>query len=926
MKNAPLILVDGSSYLFRAYHALPPLTNSKGKPTGAIYGVINMLRRLLNEYQPTDVGIIFDPKGGSFRHQLYPDYKANRKKMPEELSEQIEPLFEIIRAMGLPLLIIENVEADDVIGTLSQRATQQKREVIISTGDKDMAQLVNTHVTLINTMNDTKLDIVGVKEKFGVMPEQMIDYLTLMGDTSDNVPGVMGVGPKTAAKWLNEYGSLENMIQHADKISGKVGENFRAFIPQIPLTRILLTIKHDVDLMQQPEDLKLLPQNIEKLKYFFEEYEFKSWLKELQQFSVETENTLQNKRFSGNEFKQPAQGENVVILPMEITPSRKDIPYTVILHEDMLDQLIHHIQTEQFFSFDTETTSLAYMDAHLVGMSFSFTGGKNYYLPVGHTYLGAPEQLDKKRVLEKLKPFFENKHIEKIGQNIKYDKEILANESIDLQGIKFDTMIESYVLNSIGSRHNLDSLALKYLNHQNISYEDVTGKGAKKITFDQVDIEKAAPYATEDSHIVLKLHDYFFPKLIEHSNLLNVFEKIEMPLIDVLVNMERNGVLIDIALLAKQSEELAKKIKEKEDLSYQLAGCLFNLSSPKQLQEILFEKLKLPQLRKTPGGQPSTAEDVLQDLALDYPLPKIILEYRSLSKLKSTYTDSLPLQISPNTGRIHTSFHQAITSTGRLSSSDPNLQNIPIKTEEGRRIRQAFIAPPHYKIIAADYSQIELRIMAHLSHDPGLLQAFNQQQDVHSSTAAQVFGVNLDAVTQEQRRKAKAINFGLIYGMSAFGLAKQIGVDRQTAQYYMDEYFKKYPGVKTYMEETRRLAHHQGFVETISGRRLYLPDINSRTIMLQKAAERTAINAPMQGTAADIIKMAMIRIDRWLASLPIKVKMILQVHDELVFEAPEEHTEILISDIKYHMENVVKLDVPLIADIGIGHNWDEAHS
>jgi DNA polymerase I len=895
MENSPLVLVDGSSYLFRAYHAMPPLTNEAGHPTGAIYGVINMMRRLLADYPSSHIAVIFDTKGGSFRNELYAEYKANRTEMPEELEQQIAPLFEIIKAMGFPLIAVKGVEADDVIGTLTTQATQQKMEVVVSTGDKDMAQLVNDHVTLVNTMTNTKMDSKGVVAKFGVTPERIIDYLTLIGDTSDNIPGVPKVGPKTAVKWLEKHGSLDGIVKHADDITGKVGENLRAFLPQLPLSKQLVTIKCDVELDQPINDLSLQSPDKETLIKYFKEFEFRTWLK-----------------------------EQLDDAPAETKPKKSNADI-LIADKKQFEALLKKLESKKLFAFDTETTSLNYMNAEIVGLSFATDENDAVYIPVAHDYPGAPEQLDRDYVLTTLKPLLEDTALKKIGQNLKYDKEVLANYDIALNGIEFDTMLESYVYNSTASRHDMNSLALKYLTHKCISYEEVAGKGAKQICFSEVDINTAAEYAAEDAEVTLKLHKYFWPKLEKDAPLKKVFESIEVPLINVLSKIERLGVLIDKDALGKQSIELATRIKELEEEAYETAGKIFNMGSPKQLREILFEELGIPVIKKTPTGQPSTAEEVMRDLALDYPLPKLILEYRSLSKLKSTYVDALPQQINQKTGRVHTSFHQAVASTGRLSSSNPNLQNIPIRAEEGRRIRQAFIAPKGYKMVAADYSQVELRIMAHLSGDKGLLDAFAHGADIHSSTASQVFGVPLENVDKEFRRRAKAINFGLIYGMSSFGLAKQLQVDRNTAQEYIDEYFRQYPGVKAYMENTRKQARQEGYVETVFGRRLYLPNINARNMMQQKAAERIAINAPMQGTAADIIKLAMINIDKALSASDMDAKMILQVHDELIFEVAEKNCEALVKLVKELMQSAAKLTVPLIVDVGTGHNWDEAH-
>jgi len=894
IKQPPLILIDGSSYLYRAFHALPALTNSNGQPTGAIYGVINMIRRLIKDYAPTHIAVVFDAKGKTFRHELYADYKAHRPPMPDELQTQIKPLHDIIKAMGLPLLIIEGVEADDVIGTLAHQATQSKVEALISTGDKDMAQLVNEHISLINTMNDSLLDPEKVKEKFGVPPKLIIDYLALIGDTSDNIPGVPKVGPKTAAKWLNEYGSLDNLVKHADEIKGKIGDNLRSHLDQLPLSKELATIKCNLDLKLSLDELTPQSENNETLAELFKTFEFRSWLSEL----LSNENS---------------------------TKQKTECQYEIIFTEEALQSWISKLQKTDHFCVDTETTSLNYMDAEIVGISFAIEPHQAAYIPLMHVYPDAPKQLDRNMVLTQLKPILENPKIKKIGQNLKYDKEIFLNHDINLQGIAFDTMLESYILDSTATRHDLDSLALKYLGHKTIHYEDVAGKGAKQIPFSEVPIEQAGPYAAEDADIALKLHHHLWPKIEENQKVTRVFCDIEMPLVTVLTHIERHGVLIDVQKLKEQSKQLEKRLLELEEQAFKIADVVFNLDSPKQLQEILYQKLKLPIIKKTPKGQPSTAEPILQELALDFPLPKLVLEYRSLSKLKSTYTDKLPNQVNKTTGRVHTSYHQAITATGRLSSSDPNLQNIPIRKEEGRRIRQAFIAPKGYKLLAADYSQIELRIMAHLSQDKGLLDAFAKGLDIHSATAAEIFGIDIHNVTSDQRRKAKAINFGLIYGMSAFGLAKQLQTERATAQAYIDAYFAQYPKVAKYMEKTREFAREHGYVETLLGRRLYIPEINASNMHRRNAAERAAINAPMQGTAADIIKHAMIAIDNWLQATDKNISMIMQVHDELVFEIEEKEITEATHHIEKLMSEAAKLAVPLVVDIGIGDNWDEAH-
>lgn len=889
----PFIVIDGSSYLFRAFHALPPLTNSKGQPTGAAYGVINMLKSLINEYQPEHIAVVFDPKGKTFRDELYPEYKANRPPMPNDLAVQIKPLHDVIKAMGLPLIIVDGVEADDVIGTLAKHATEHGLQTIISTGDKDMAQLVDEHVTLINTMSKTSMDAQGVAEKFGVGPELIIDYLALIGDTVDNVPGVPKVGPKTAVKWLTEYGNLDSIMARADEFGGKIGENLRNSLGSLPLSKQLVTIKCDVDLKFAPEDLCIKPADTKKLTELYKELEFKKWLSEL----LET-------------------GSN------EETPTENN--YETLLTQEQLDKWLKKLNTADVFAFDTETTSLNYIEAELVGMSFAVKPMEAAYLPLAHDYEGAPKQLNREEVLSQLKPLLEAPNKKKLGHNLKYDKHILANHGVDLKGIAFDTMLESATLNSSG-RNDLDTVALKYLGHNTFHFEDVAGKGKNQLTFDQVAIEAATPYAAEDADITLQLHQKFWPEIQENPKLNKVFSDIEMPLLPVITTIEHTGVLINADQLRKQSHELQIRITALEEKAYKEAGTSFNLSSPKQLQEILFEQLKLPVLQKTPTGQPSTAEGVLHELSQDYALPKIILEYRSLAKLKSTYTDKLPLQVNPKTGRVHTSYHQAGTATGRLSSTDPNLQNIPVRTEEGRRIRQAFIAPKGYKILAADYSQVELRIMAHLSGDKNLIAAFSNGFDIHAATAAEVFGLPLDKVSELHRRSAKAINFGLIYGMSAFGLAQQLEIDRKSAQEYVDLYFSRYPGVKAYMDNIRALAHKQGYVETIMGRRLYLPEINSKNKARQSAAERTAINAPMQGTAADLIKIAMINIHDWLSKENIDARMIMQVHDELVFEVAEAIVPDVSKRIEKEMDTAIKLSVPISVSIGIGNNWDEAH-
>jgi len=889
----PLILVDGSSYLYRAFHALPPLTNSKGQPTGAIYGVLNMLRRLLTDYQPELMAVVFDAKGKTFRDELFVEYKAHRPAMPSDLVSQIEPLHAIIKALGITVLVESGVEADDVIGTLAMQAKAQNIPCLISTGDKDMAQLVSETVTIINTMSNTVLDENGVREKLGVEVAQVVDYFALVGDTVDNVPGVAKVGPKTAAKWLQTYGSLDNLMQRADEISGKIGENLRAALTTLPLSRELVTLKCDVSLEFKPQDLVIKQADRPLLIDWYKRLEFKSWLAEL--------------------------------LDAEPQVPKIAADYQIILDEATFDNWLKRLEEAKMFAFDTETTSLDYMQAQLVGVSFAISPHEAAYLPFAHDYMDAPEQLAKDLVLAKLKPLLESPKHKKIGHNLKYDMTVLANHGICLQGVAFDSMLESYVLNSTANRHDMDSLALKYLGHKTVSFTDIAGKGAKQLTFNQIPLQTAGPYAAEDADITLQLHQKLWPSIEEQAGLRLVFEAIEMPMLTVLPRLERNGVLIDANLLLQQSQELAKRLLELEEQTYAMAGQVFNLGSPKQLQDVLYTKLGLPVLEKTPTGQPSTAENVLQELALSYPLPKLILEYRSLSKLKSTYTDKLPEQINAKTGRVHTSYNQAVVATGRLSSTDPNLQNIPVRTEEGRRIRQAFIAPKGYKIVAADYSQIELRIMAHLSQDKGLLTAFANDLDIHSATAAEIFEVDLAEVTSLQRRSAKAINFGLIYGMSAFGLAKQLGIARHEAQFYIETYFARYPGVKQYMEETRLRAKQLGYVETLFGRRLYVPEITSRNLQRQRAAERIAINAPMQGTAADIIKLAMIKTAECIVKPEIDGQMIMQVHDELVFEIAETDVVKASDKIRDCMMNAAKLSVPLIVDVGVGNNWDEAH-
>ncbi|OUS27346.1 DNA polymerase I [Gammaproteobacteria bacterium 45_16_T64] len=896
--DKPLVLVDGSSYLYRAFHALPPLITSSGQPTGAIKGVLNMMKRLMKDYQSDRVAVIFDAKGKTFRDDMYPEYKANRPPMPDDLRSQIEPLHQCIKAMGFPMLIIDGVEADDVIGTLCAEASEKGVNTVVSTGDKDMAQLVTEYVTLANTMTDTVMDIEGVKEKFGIPPEQIIDYLALMGDTVDNIPGVPKCGPKTAVKWLAQFGSLDEVIARADEVKGKIGENLRNSLEQLPLSYDLATIKLDVELDVGIDDLSMQPADNSALLALYKELEFKSWIAEVSEDGDVEEETI-----------EPAI----------------ETDYQIIYTEAEFEAWLEKLAACDVFAFDTETTSLNYMRAELVGLSFCCEEGKAAYVPVDHRYPGAPEQLSRDWVLEKIAPLLAAEHPKKVGQNLKYDKNVLANYDIEINGVGFDTMLESYVLDSTGTRHDMDSLALKYLGHKTIHFEDIAGKGAKQLTFDQVDIEQAGPYAAEDADVTLRLHNAIWQKLEKIPSLVSVLQDIEMPLMPVISRIERTGALVDADMLRNQSQSLAVRMHEIEAEAHEIAGQPFNLSSPKQLGEILYEKLGLPVIKKTPKGAPSTAEPVLQELALEYPLPKILMEYRSMSKLKSTYTDKLPELIHLGTGRIHTSYHQAVTATGRFSSSDPNLQNIPVRSAEGRKIRQAFIAKPGCKLVAADYSQIELRIMAHLSNDEGLVSAFNEGLDIHKATAAEVVGISIDAVTTEQRRSAKAVNFGLIYGMSAFGLAKQLGILRGEAQDYIDTYFARYPGVYDYMERVRETAAADGFVETLFGRRLYLAEIHSKNAMRRQAAERTAINAPMQGTAADIIKRAMVSVDQWITEEQLESRVIMQVHDELVLEVPEQEVERVTEGLKLHMGNAAELAIPLIVDVGMGDNWDEAH-
>ncbi len=910
-QSSPFILVDGSSYLYRAFHVMPDLTNSKGRKTGTIYGVVNMLRKLLKDYKPSHIAVVFDAKGKTFRDDLYAEYKANRPPMPDELREQIEPIHTIVKAMGLPLLVIDGVEADDVIGTLAQQATEQGIETVISTGDKDMAQLVNEHVTLINTMSNTVTDVQAIQDKYGITPDRIIDYLALMGDKVDNIPGVPSVGPKTATKLLQQYGSLEGVIEHADEVKGKLGEKLREAAADLPLSYELATIKLDVDLGDcTPTSLKAQPIEHDALLKLYQDFEFKTWTKELVQ---------QTNQSSDN---SPQKNTSTIVPPTPVTKKN----YETILTEQRLQHWLKQLKKSSLFAFDTETTSLNYLDGRIVGLSFAIEPGSAAYIPLAHDYLGAPKQLELDHVLNELRSLLEDPKQAKVGQNLKYDRHILLNHGIDLKGIKHDTMLQSYVLDSTANRHDMDSLAEKHLGRTTIHFEDIAGKGKKQLTFNQIDIEQASPYAAEDADITLQLHNTLWPQLQAIPSLLTVYETIEMPLLPVINSLERNGVNIDIWMLQRQSDELGLKIDQLEKQACDIAGEVFNLGSPKQLGAILYDKLQLPILKKTPKGQASTAESVLQELADEgYELPQVIMQYRSLSKLKSTYTDRLPQQINKATGRVHTSYHQAVTATGRLSSSDPNLQNIPIRSEEGRKIREAFTAPEGYILLAADYSQIELRIMAHLSQDKGLLKAFAAGEDIHKHTAAEIFGVSLDEVSSDQRRSAKAINFGLIYGMSAHGLSKQLGIDRQQAADYMNVYFERYPGVKDYMNTTKEQAKIDGYVETLFGRRLYLPEINASNGMRRQYAERTAINAPMQGTAADIIKRAMISIENWLQENDSGIRMIMQVHDELVFEIPNEQIESAKKQIEKLMIEAADLAIPLEVGIGSGQNWEVAH-
>ena len=925
----PLVLVDGSSYLYRAFHAFPPLTNSAGEPTGAMYGVLNMLKSLISQVQPSHIAVVFDAKGKTFRDEMFEQYKSHRPPMPDDLRKQIQPLHDIIRALGIPLLVIEGVEADDVIGTLAVAASKTNQKVLISTGDKDMAQLVDDNIMLINTMNNTLLDREAVIEKYGIPPELIIDYLALMGDSADNIPGVAGVGEKTALGLLQGIGSMAEIYANLDKVAElpirgakKLGDKLLAEKEMADLSYRLATIKTDVALDITPEQLTLGASNNDQLTEYFGRYEFKRWLNEVMNGADSITNNNERPTKINHYQATPALAQNnddETLPAIQIDRSR----YETLITESDLNRWVDKLNQAKLFALDTETDNLDYMAANLVGISFAFENGEAAYLPLQLDYLGAPKTLEKTTALALLKPILENPAIQKVGQNFKYDLTIFARNGIDVQGVAFDTMLESYVLNSTG-RHNMDDLAKRYLGHQTISFEEIAGKGKNQLTFNQIPLEQAAEYAAEDADVTMKLQQVLWEKLSKEPTLEKLFKEMELPLLGVLSRMERRGVLIDSDALFLQSNEIANRLSELEEQAYVLAGQPFNLASTKQLQEILFDKLGLPVIQKTPKGAPSTNEEVLEELAFSHELPKVLVEHRGLSKLKSTYTDKLPQMVNPQTGRVHTSYHQAVTATGRLSSSDPNLQNIPIRNEEGRRIRQAFIAREGFTVVAADYSQIELRIMAHLSQDQGLINAFTQGKDIHRSTAAEIFGVSLDEVTSEQRRNAKAINFGLIYGMSAFGLSRQLGIGRADAQSYMDLYFKRYPGVQTFMHDIREKAKAQGYVETLFGRRLYLPDINSSNGMRRKAAERVAINAPMQGTAADIIKRAMIQLDQKLQNDP-DIEMIMQVHDELVFEVRSEKVAFYSELIKTQMESAADLVVPLIVDVGQGTNWDEAH-
>lgn len=932
-----LLLVDGSSYLYRAFHAMPDLRNSKNEPTGAIQGVLNMLRRLHKDYPSDYSACVFDAKGKTFRDDIYPDYKANRASMPDDLRPQIEPLHEAIKALGWPLIMENGVEADDVIGALAKQAEREGVRVIISTGDKDISQLVNEHITVINTMRDAfrkvddVLDIAGVEKKFGIPPSLMVDYLVLIGDTSDNVPGVEKVGPKTAVKWLTQYGSLDNIVAHADEIKGVVGENLRKALPWLPTARELITIRCDVGIQENLTDLA--PQAIDKAKLaeLFERFEFKSWRRELDNMPDSAQGNLTESHHNspasaGRADLFSAHSTTILTEPAEIRTYQANTTrnYETILTNEQLEPWLKKINSAALVCIDTETTSLDPMTAKIVGLSFSVEAGNAAYLPLKHDYFDAPDQLDFSETLAKVKPILENENIKKVGQNLKYDQHVLANHGITLKGIAHDTMLQSYVFES-HKTHGMDALAERHLGLKTISFEDVAGKGAKQVSFNQVTVEVAAEYAAEDADITLQLHEAMYPQIAQDSKLDYIYSQIEIPSANILFTIERNGVLIDRDMLNIQSNEIGSKLVALENQAYELAGQPFNLASPKQLQEILFDKLGIKPLKKTPSGTPSTNEDVLQELALDHPLPKVLLEYRGLAKLKSTYTDKLPRMINPTTGRVHTSYNQAVAITGRLASSDPNLQNIPVRSAEGRRIREAFIAPAGSSIVSADYSQIELRIMAHLSQDEGMLSAFANKEDIHRHTAAEIFGVTRDAVDNEQRRYAKVINFGLIYGMSAFGLAQNLNIERSAAQSYIERYFARYPGVREYMQNTREIAKQKGYVETYFGRRLWVPEINSANGMRRAGAERAAINAPMQGTAADLIKLAMIAVDKWLRDENLASKLIMQVHDELVLEVPDNELALIKTKLPELMQNVAKLDVPLLAEVGVGSNWESAH-
>jgi DNA polymerase-1 len=938
--NPDLVLIDGSSYLYRAFHALPPLTNSRGEPTGAVLGVVNMLLKFLRESASAQVVVVFDAPGKTFRDELFAEYKAHRPPMPDDLRAQVEPLLETVLALGLPLLRISGVEADDVIGTLARRAADAGRSVLISTGDKDMCQLVGPHITLVNTMSGSVYDRDGVKAKFDVWPEQMIDYLALVGDSSDNIPGIDKVGPKTAAKWLAQYSTLDNLVANAAEVPGKVGENLRAGLATLELSRRLATIRCDLELPQTAQDLERKPQDEAALRTIWSRLELRSLLRSLGDTGASAEGSPASTTSPdaspgggrhGETMSAAAErggdgpADTLVVRP-EIAAAPRE--YEVILDTQAFERWCQALEQASLFALDTETTSLDYMAARLVGLSFCIEPGKAAYLPLAHDYVGSPAQLDSAMVIERLRPLLESEQHHKLGHHLKYDAHVLANHGIALRGMRYDTMLESYVWNSVATRHDMDSAAQRYLGISTITYEDVAGKGAKQIPFAQVAIERAGEYAAEDADITLRLHRTLWPAIEHEPQLKRLYEEFEQPLAPVLQRMERRGVLIDRSMLRLQSSELARRAEELKAAAHAEAGTEFNLDSPKQLQQILFEKMQIPALRKTPTGQPSTAEDVLEELADAYKLPRLILDYRSIAKLRSTYTEKLPLQVNADTGRVHTSYHQAVAQTGRLSSTDPNLQNIPIRTPEGRRIRQAFIAPPGHVLLAADYSQIELRIMAHLSGDAGLLGAFAADRDVHQATAAEVFGVPPDQVTADQRRSAKAINFGLIYGMSAFGLARQLGIERGAAQKYVDLYFERYPGVKAYMDRTREQARKTGYVETVFGRRLYLPDIRSRNRALQQYAERSAINAPMQGTAADLIKLAMIAVDAWCDHEGgTAARLIMQVHDELVLEVREDAVARVTESVRAKMVEAARgeLSVPLKVEIGSGRNWDEAH-